>query len=197
MATNTVSSFGWKGLLTNLQWTQVLLLLCLCFRVQLLSIWKRNFIFASFIFWKKKKTWSITTTSFLWNEMQLFFWCVRCSFFFFLSACVQSLHQTEVVSSDPARLLSKRFCCVCVSSMWCLCRSSAGGAANMSQKVNVSFWCVVGVAVGGGPSVKARGCTSFRHPEDLSELHQQELSEKTWRPLQSVCVMTCPWYYLF
>lgn len=159
---------------------------------------EKNLYFCFIYILKEKKTWSIITTSFLWNEMQLFFWCVWCSFFFSsLSARVQSLHQTEVVSSDPARLLSKRFCCVCVSSMWCLCRSSTGGAANMSQKVNVSFWCVVGVAVGGGPSVKGRGCMSFWHPEDLSELHEQELSEKTWRPLQSVCVMTCPWYYLF
>lgn len=48
----------------------------------------------------------------------------------------------------------------------------------MSQKVNVSFSCVVRLAVGGGPSVKVHGRVSFRHSEELLELHQQELSKK-------------------
>lgn len=123
--------------LKNLQWIQLLLLLCLCFHVQMLSIRKRSVLFC-FIYILKKLIKG--NKSFLWNEMQLF-WCVWRFISLRLLVCSPPTKQ-NVLYCGPACLLLTSFCCLCVSCR-CLRCSSTGGAENMSQKVNVSFSCVI------------------------------------------------------
>lgn len=112
------------------------------FNVQMLSIRKRSVLFCFIYIFKKLIK---GNKSFLWNEMQLF-WCVWRFISLRLLVCSPPTKQ-NVLYCDPACLLLTSFCCLCVSCR-CLRCSSTGGAANMSQKVNVSFSCVIWFVAG-------------------------------------------------
>lgn len=100
---------------------------------------REGFFFASFIYLKS------------WLRVTRVFFGMKCSCSGVFDAlrllvCSPPTKQ-NVLYCNPACLLLKSFCCLCVSCR-CLRCSSTGGAEIMSQKVNVSFSCVIWFVVG-------------------------------------------------
>lgn len=115
MATNKLSSFGWKDPWQTSNESKSCCYYACVFVSKCFQFGKETSFLLHLYLEKKKKSLSRVTNSFLWNEMQLF-WCVWC--FFFLCPLVCNLPTRQnIVYSNPARLLLKCFCRVCVSSM--------------------------------------------------------------------------------